>query len=128
MKWTTAGPALTGGHSGKPVAAIGPDTAWIVRSIARFDQIAQDRRRRRELDPQSARAWRGAGVADADREHQRVPGRDYVGHLNRRHQEKARTVQKEDHMAVELNDTTIPATYQLAERTGTLPARGASRH
>jgi hypothetical protein len=24
-------------------------------------------------------------------------------------------------MAVELNDTTIPATYQLAERTGTLP-------
>jgi len=30
-------------------------------------------------------------------------------------------------MAVELNDTTIPATYQLAERTGTLPARGASR-
>ena len=31
-------------------------------------------------------------------------------------------------MAVELNDTTIPATYQLAERTGTLPARGASRH
>jgi len=31
-------------------------------------------------------------------------------------------------MAVELNDTIIiPATYQLAERTGTLPARGASR-
>ena len=30
-------------------------------------------------------------------------------------------------MAVELNDTTIPATYQVAERTGTLPARGASR-
>ena len=28
-------------------------------------------------------------------------------------------------MAVELNDTTIPATYQLAERTGTLPVRGA---
>jgi hypothetical protein len=30
-------------------------------------------------------------------------------------------------MAVELNDTTIPAAYQLVERTGTLPARGASR-
>src|ERR1700730_15277498 len=28
-------------------------------------------------------------------------------------------------MAVELNDTTIPATYQLAERTGTLPARNS---
>jgi hypothetical protein len=30
-------------------------------------------------------------------------------------------------MAVELNDTTIPVTYQLAERAGTLSARGASR-
>jgi hypothetical protein len=30
-------------------------------------------------------------------------------------------------MAVELNDTTIPATYQLAGRTETLPAPGASR-
>ena len=29
-------------------------------------------------------------------------------------------------MAVELNDTTIPVTYQLAERTGTLSARGPS--
>jgi hypothetical protein len=34
-------------------------------------------------------------------------------------------LQKEE-MVVELNDTTIPAIYQLAERTGTLPSPDAS--
>jgi hypothetical protein len=38
MKSATAGPALTGGPSGKPVAAISPETAWIVRSIARLSR------------------------------------------------------------------------------------------
>src|SRR5712691_165957 len=38
MKSTIAGPALTGGPSGNPVAAISPETAWIVRSIARLSR------------------------------------------------------------------------------------------
>jgi len=38
MKSTTAGPALTGGPSAKPVAAMSPEIAWIVRSIARLSR------------------------------------------------------------------------------------------
>src|SRR6516225_554593 len=37
-KSTIAGPALTGGPSGKPVVLISPETAWIVRSIARLSR------------------------------------------------------------------------------------------
>jgi hypothetical protein len=43
MKSAIAGPAFTGGPSGKPVTLIAPEAAWMVMSMARLSRSGPER-------------------------------------------------------------------------------------